>query len=170
MAPSTDTADYSNGTAQMATHLMPLHTVSLLTPASADLPRCLEVPGRLLQDNVVVVVVDVYRRTLRHASQKEHTLAVNHPRFGSLKHKSKTFPPSWEIEALTTMIVGDEDTTSTTTTKFGLETLMNDEVAIMPRAVEAELSTTLRQRTETSMMMMMIVVEGETSETSSNDK
>ena len=56
MVPSTAAADYSNGTVQMATHLMPLHTVSLLTPASADLPHRLEVPGRLLQDNVVVVV------------------------------------------------------------------------------------------------------------------
>ena len=45
MVPSMDAADYSNGTAQMATHLLPLHTVSLLTPASADLPRRLEAPG-----------------------------------------------------------------------------------------------------------------------------
>ena len=56
MVPSMDASDYSNGTAQIATHLMPLHTVSLVTPASADLPRPLEVPGQLLQDNVVVVV------------------------------------------------------------------------------------------------------------------
>ncbi len=55
MVPSMDTADYSNGTAQMATHLLPLHTVSLLTPASADLPRRLEAPDRLLRDNAVAV-------------------------------------------------------------------------------------------------------------------
>ena len=56
MVLSTAKADYSNGTVQMATYLMPLHTVSLLTPASADLPCRLEVPDRLLRDNVVVVV------------------------------------------------------------------------------------------------------------------
>ncbi len=40
-------------------------------------------------------------------------------------------------------VVGVEDATSTTTTKFGLETLMNDKVAMMTGAVGAELLTTL---------------------------
>ncbi len=61
-------------------------------------------------------------------------------------------------------VVGAKDATSTTTTKFGLETLVNDEVAMMTWAVGAELSTTLRQCTETSMTMT--VVGGETSVTS----
>jgi hypothetical protein len=59
MVPLAATADYSTGTVQMTTPLTPLHTVSLLTPASADLPRCPEAPGRLLQDNIDVLDVDV---------------------------------------------------------------------------------------------------------------
>jgi hypothetical protein len=73
-----------------------------------------------------------YRRTLRHASRKEQALAVNCPRFGSLKHKGKTFPPSRKIETLTTMTaVGVEAAMSTTTTEFGLETLVTSYVAMM---------------------------------------
>jgi hypothetical protein len=59
MVLSAATADYSTGTVQMTTPLMPLHTVSLLTPASADLPRRPEAPGRLLRDDVDVIDVDV---------------------------------------------------------------------------------------------------------------
>jgi hypothetical protein len=59
MVPSAATADYSTGTVQMTTPLMPLHTVSLLTPASADLPRRPEAPGQLLQDDIDVLDVDV---------------------------------------------------------------------------------------------------------------
>ena len=65
-------------------------------------------------------------------SRKEQALAVNRPRFGSLKHNGKTFPPSRKIETLTTMtVVGVEAATTTTTTEFGLETLVTNDVAMM---------------------------------------
>jgi hypothetical protein len=59
MVPLAATADYSTGTVQMTTPLTPLHTVSLLTPASVDLPRRPEAPGQLLQDDVDVLDVEV---------------------------------------------------------------------------------------------------------------
>jgi hypothetical protein len=75
---------------------------------------------------------DAYQRTLQRASQKEQALAVNRPRFGSLKHKGKIFPPSRKIKTLTTMpVVGVEAATSTTTTEFGHETLVTNDVAMM---------------------------------------
>jgi hypothetical protein len=59
MVPLAATADYSTGSVQMTTLLTPLHTVSLLTPASVDLPRRPEAPGQLLRDNVDMLDIDV---------------------------------------------------------------------------------------------------------------
>ena len=73
-----------------------------------------------------------YRHTLQCVSRTEQALAVNPPWFGPLKHKSKTFPPSWKVETLTLMtVVGVEAATSRTTTEFGLETLVTNDVAMM---------------------------------------
>ena len=110
-----------------------------------------------------------YRRTLRRASRKEQALMVNRPRFGSLKHKGKTFPPSQEIETLPTVtVVGVKDATSNTTTKFELETLVHNGVTMMTEAVRAESLTTLRQHTKT--LTTMTIVGDETSVTNSDAK
>ncbi len=74
MVPSAATADYSTGTVQKTTPLMPLHTVSLLTPASADLPRHPEAPGRLLRDNVDLLDVDVLSVPLVAAPSSVHPI------------------------------------------------------------------------------------------------
>jgi hypothetical protein len=74
MVPLAATADYSTGTVHMTTPLTPLHTVSLLTPASADLPCRPEAQGQLLQNNVNVLDFDVLLVPLIAAPSSVHPI------------------------------------------------------------------------------------------------